>query len=135
MLPFQRHLQTVRLSSLLGQGQKTVGPVSQLFYFSGSCGTSNNPHRCSKRVGDVDPGGVANLSWARWFICKDTPKLKPLSDVCSAPYGGSDRIKSNCCSFHYQAPVAQTSDSAMQRINHSSGNRLLYPLNRDLSSR
>ena len=90
MLPFQRHLQTVRLSSLLGQGQKSVGPVSQLFYLSGSCGTYNNPHRCSKRVGDVDPGGVANLSWAKWVICKNKLKLKPLFDVCSAPYGGGD---------------------------------------------
>ena len=88
--------------------------MSQLFYVSGSCGTYNNPHRCSKRVGDVDPGGVANLSRARWVICKDTLKLKPLSDVCSAPYGGSDRIKLNCCSLHYQAPVAQTSDSTIQ---------------------
>ena len=25
---------------------------------------------CSKRVGDVDAGGVANLSWAGWVICK-----------------------------------------------------------------
>ena len=24
------------------------------------------PHHCSKTVGDVDPGGVANLSWVGW---------------------------------------------------------------------
>ena len=29
-----------------------------------------NPHNCSKqgRLGDVDPGGVANLSWVEWVI-------------------------------------------------------------------
>ena len=29
-----------------------------------------NRHNCSKqgRLGDVDPGGVANLSWAGWVI-------------------------------------------------------------------
>ena len=42
---------TVRLSSLLRYGQKTVGP-----------------HHCLQRVGDVDPNGVVNLSWAGWVI-------------------------------------------------------------------
>ena len=61
MLPWYLHLQTVRLSSLLGYGRKTVGPVSQYLHLSGSCGTLKNPHHCSKRVGDVDPGVVVNL--------------------------------------------------------------------------
>ena len=42
---------TVRLSSLLRYGQKTVAP-----------------HQCLQRVGDVDPGGVVNHSWAWWVI-------------------------------------------------------------------
>ena len=45
---------------------------------------------CSWRVGDVDPGGVANLSWAGSVIFKDTLKLEPRAVVCSVPYGGSD---------------------------------------------
>ena len=31
-----------------------MGPVSQTFHCSDSCGTLKNPHHCSKRVGDVD---------------------------------------------------------------------------------
>ena len=43
-----------------------------------------------KRVGDVNPSGVANLSLAGLVICKDTLKMEPRSVVCSTPYGGSD---------------------------------------------
>ena len=68
----------VRLSSLLRYGLKTASLISQRFHLSGSCGTKKYPHHgCSKRVGDVDPGGVANLSWAGWVICEDTLKLEP----------------------------------------------------------
>ena len=49
---------------------KTVGPVSQHFHLSCSCRTEKNPHHWSKRVGDVDPGGVANLSWVGWVTFK-----------------------------------------------------------------
>ena len=49
---------------------KTVGPVSQHFHLSCSCRTEKNPHHWSKRVGDVDPGGVANLSWVGWVAFK-----------------------------------------------------------------
>ena len=49
-------------------GRKIVGPVSQRFHLSSSRGTSKNPHHCSKGVLDVDPGGVANLSWAGLVI-------------------------------------------------------------------
>ena len=80
----------VRLSSLLRYGQKTVSLISQHFHLSGRWWTKKNPHHCSKRVGDVDPSGVANLSWAWWVNCEDTLKLEPHSVVCSAPYGGSD---------------------------------------------
>ena len=38
----------------------------------------------------VEPGGVANLSWAGWVICKNRLKLEPCSVLCSTPYGGSD---------------------------------------------
>ena len=42
--------------------EKTVGPLSQHFHVSGSFETQKNPHPCWKRGGDVDAGGVANLS-------------------------------------------------------------------------
>ena len=32
-----------------------------------------------------DPGGVANLSWAGWVMCKDTLKLEPCCVVSPAP--------------------------------------------------
>ena len=67
----------VRLSSLLRYGRKAASLISQHFHLSSSCGTKKNPHHCSTRVGDVDPGGVANLSWAGWVICEDTLKLEP----------------------------------------------------------
>ena len=40
-------------------------------FLSGSSGTLKNPHHCSKTVEDVDPDGVANLSWAGWGIRKE----------------------------------------------------------------
>ena len=61
----------VRLSSLLAQGRKTAGPVSLHFQLSGSKEAQKKPHHCSKTVGDVDPGGVASLSWDGWVICKE----------------------------------------------------------------
>ena len=68
-----------------------VGLVSQSFHFiSGSCGTQKNPHHYLKRVEDIDPGGVANLSLAGWVIRKYTLKMEPHSVVCSTPYDGSD---------------------------------------------
>ena len=76
----------------------TVGPVSQHFQLSGSCGTYENPHHCSERVGDVDPGGVANLSWAKWVICKDKLKLEPRSVVVFR-HGGS--AKTNILDSHF----------------------------------
>ena len=35
-----------------------------------------NPHHCSKRVGDVNAGSVANLSWAGWVICKEISEYR-----------------------------------------------------------
>ena len=90
VLTLEWHLQMVRLSSLLRYGQKTLSLISQHFHLSGRWWTKKNPHHCSKRVGDVDLSGVANLSWAWWVNCEDTLKLEPHSVVCSAPYGGSD---------------------------------------------
>ena len=76
----------VRLSS-----RKMVGLVSQRFHLIyGSCGTQKNPPQYLKRVGDINPSGVVNLSLAGWVICKDTLKMEPRSVVCSTPYGGSD---------------------------------------------
>ena len=56
----------VRLSSLLGWGRKTVGPISQHFHVLVLVGrTCKRTHTTvSKRLGDVDPSGVSNLSWA-----------------------------------------------------------------------
>ena len=68
-----------------------VGLISQCFHLiSGSCRTQKNPHHYLKRVEDIDPSGVANLSLAGWVIRKDTLKMEPPSVVCSTPYGGSD---------------------------------------------
>ena len=39
------------------------------------------PHLCLKRVGDVDSGGVANLSWAGWVIFTEREPHDPLSGV------------------------------------------------------
>ena len=59
----------VRLSSLLGYGWKTVWFLCDI------------KGHCSIRIGDLDSGGVANLSWAEWVMYKDTPKLEPRSVV------------------------------------------------------
>ena len=53
--------------------EMTEGPVSQHFHLSCSCRTEKNPHHCSKRVGDVDPGGVVNLSYVGWVTFKLNP--------------------------------------------------------------
>ena len=39
-----------------------------------------NPHHCSKRVGDVDPGGVANL-YGLWDWVGMAPCMGPMSPV------------------------------------------------------
>ena len=39
-----------------------------------------NPHYCSKRVGDVDPGGVANLN-GLWDWVGMAPCMGPVSPV------------------------------------------------------
>ena len=44
----------------------------------GSCGTLKNPHHYSKRVGVVDPGGVANLYWF-WYWVGMAPRMGPES--------------------------------------------------------
>ena len=68
-----------------------VGLVSQPFHLiSGSCGTQKNPHHYLKRVEDIDPSGMADLSLAGWVIRKDTLKMEPCSVVCSTPYDESD---------------------------------------------
>ena len=57
----------VRLSSLnLDQILKDEKLWVQL---SHSTFTDLVQHHCLKREGSVDPGSVANLSWAGWVIC------------------------------------------------------------------
>ena len=39
----------------------------------------NNPHYRSERVGEIEPGGAVNLSWAiRWFFKGAIPSSQPL---------------------------------------------------------
>ena len=45
-----------------------------------SCGTLKNPHHCSKRVGDIDPGGVANLYGLLDWVGM-APSMGPVSPV------------------------------------------------------
>ena len=52
--------------------------------------------------------------------------------------GGNWGTKPEVINFRFQAPVVQTLDSAIHRINHYPadkyyGNQLRYPLDRDLS--
>ena len=55
-------LQMIRLSSLLGQGLSTVGPVSQISsMFISSLWDVKVPKHYSRRVGDKVPGVVAVL--------------------------------------------------------------------------
>ena len=58
----------VRLSSLLRYGRKTEGPVSQHFQLYIWFLLDIKEPTPLERVGDIDPGGVANLSWAGWVI-------------------------------------------------------------------
>jgi len=61
---------------------------------SGSCGTQKNPHHCSQRVGDVDPLGVANLSWAGWVICnKERSGLSGLRVICNKERSGLSGLR------------------------------------------
>ena len=68
----------VRLSSLLGYGQKNRG-----FRLTA---LSLNQHHYSKRVGVVDPDGVANLyglwDWVGMALC-----MGPESRSCTFPPG------------------------------------------------
>ena len=41
------------------------------------------------------PKRVSSPNWGPPTPCKQALKLEPLSVVCSAPYGGSDKIKMN----------------------------------------
>ena len=45
-----------------------------------SCGTLKNPHYCAKRVGHIDPGGVANL-YGLWDLVGTSPGMGPISPV------------------------------------------------------
>ena len=74
-----------------------VGLVSQRFHLISVLVEHKRTHTTLKRVEDIDPSGVANLSLAGWVIRKDTLKMEPHSVVCSTPYDGSDykQIKFN----------------------------------------
>ena len=60
----------VRLSSLLGYGRKTVGPVSQHSHRFVLVGRKKTHITIRKTVGVVDPGGVASL-YGLWDMGRD----------------------------------------------------------------
>ena len=57
-----------------------------------SRGTKKNPHHYSKRVGVVDPGGVANL-YQLWDWVGMAPRMGPESRLCTFSLGRPESRK------------------------------------------
>ena len=58
-------------SRFSAKDEKPYVPSHSTYVYPVVMGRKRTPPHCSKRKGDVDPGGVANLFWAALVICKE----------------------------------------------------------------
>ena len=67
MLAVIKDLVSVQMIASLGGDVKPLA-LSPSYFLIDLKGTQKNPHCCSKRVGDIDPGSVVYLPWGEGTV-------------------------------------------------------------------